>query len=149
MLGLLGPQHNESSIKSMLPFKLEINSNMLSFRDVSSSTAEQLLSLWELSLLSLYICPSISFSPSAETLYRAIWMSDRQNRYKTCQRQVSTLWVCCQTLYKESDSVEQWAESDRCISTPGPHEMKYLHSDNSEPEWKSDYVIIIMFQHFC
>lgn len=50
------------------PFQLEINSNMLLFRDVSSSTAEQLLSLWALSLLALYLS-SVSFSLSAETLY--------------------------------------------------------------------------------
>lgn len=79
---------------------------MLSLWNVSSCTAEQLLSVWEISLLSIqYICPSLP----AETLDRAIWMSDRQNRYKTYQRQVSTLWLCCQTLYKESDSLEWWA----------------------------------------
>lgn len=65
-------------------------------------------------LFSLYICPSILFSVSLSLLKLYTGLSkkpDRQNQYKMCQWQVSALWVCCQTLYKESDSVEWKAES--------------------------------------
>ncbi len=89
----------------------------------------------------------LSFSLSVETLDTAIWMSDRQNRYKARQWQVSTLRECFQSLYKEYDSVEWWAETDCYISTAVPKKIQYncvivlQYYFKREIHWESHYCI--------
>lgn len=132
----------------MLPFKLQINSNMLSLWNVSSCTAEQLLSLWELSLLSIYL--SLHLFLSAETLDRlSECQTDRIDTKHVSGR--SLLSDCVVRHYIKNLIHGNDGQSDCYISIPGPHNIHYILSlcylFSCNMFQKCNYVDVTQFDH--